>query len=316
VAITTTSTLPSPVQQSFSLKLLSVKVPNLIHKIPADQYRLPRHGGNTLRMRRYNPLQTSLVPLGNGGVTPPSQNLTAIDIDAKVSWYGSWVEINEQVVLQNQEAVLNECARRLGVAMRQSEDELTRDMLAATATVLNCTGGLNGDNPTDIELSDVQLAVRTLLDNDAYTLMDGIDGEDKFGTGPVRRAYFALCSTSLTPDLEGVDTFRHVNAYPAPNQALPSEWGSIGNLRFLISSIGSVTRNASALGNDIYNIFCVGLESYACVLQDGASAQFIYLPPIFSGPLAQNVTVGYKFAEVPRITNDQWLINLRTTLSV
>jgi hypothetical protein len=29
-----------------------------------------------------------MVPLGNSGITPPPQNLTAIDIDAKVSFYG------------------------------------------------------------------------------------------------------------------------------------------------------------------------------------------------------------------------------------
>jgi hypothetical protein len=97
--------------------------------------------------------------------------------------------------------------------------------------------------------------------------------------------------------------------------ALRSEWGAAGNLRFLVSSIGSVTANASALGANVYNIFCIGLEAYACIEQDGYSAQFIYRPPILSDPLAQNITVGYKFAEVPRILNDQWVINLRATLA-
>jgi hypothetical protein len=60
----------------------------MIHKIPAMRKNLPRNGGNTLRMRRYNALNTAMVPLGNSGVTPPPQNLTAIDIDAKVSFYG------------------------------------------------------------------------------------------------------------------------------------------------------------------------------------------------------------------------------------
>ena len=89
--ITTTTTLPSPVQQSFSYKLLSVPVPNMIHKIPAVLKKMPRNGGNTLRMRRYNPLATALVPLGNTGVTPPAQMLTAVDIDARISFYGTYV---------------------------------------------------------------------------------------------------------------------------------------------------------------------------------------------------------------------------------
>ena len=79
MSITTTSSLPAPVQQSFSYKLLSVPVPNMIHKIPAMKKQMPRNGGTTLRMRRYNPLNTAMVPLGNSGVTPPPQNLTAVD---------------------------------------------------------------------------------------------------------------------------------------------------------------------------------------------------------------------------------------------
>jgi len=211
--------------------------------------------------------------------------------------------------------VLNECAARLGVSLRQTEDQLTRDMLASTASFINATGGVNGDNPTEITRSDVDTVVRALLNNNAYTIMDNIEGEDKFGTAPVRDAYFALCSTQLTGNLDAVAGFIQKNQYPAPMNALRSEWGAIGNLRFLISSIGSVSPNASSLGADVYNIFCVGMEAYACIEQDGYSAAFIYRPPIYDGPLALNASVGYKFAEVPRITNDLWVINLRATLA-
>jgi N4-gp56 family major capsid protein len=315
MAVTTTTVLPAPVQQSFSMKLLSVPVPNMIHKIPAMLKRMPRNGGRTLRMRRYNALSTAMVPLGNSGVTPPAQQLTAVDIDAQMDFYGTYVVLNEQVTLQSQDPVLNEAAARLGVSLRQTEDQLTRDMLASTASFINCTGGVNGDNPTEITRSDVNVVVRTLLDNDAYTVLDNIEGEDRFGTAPVRDAYFALCSTGLTGNLDDVSGFIHKNQYPAPMNALRSEWGSIGNLRFLVSSIGSTTASSSASGADVYNIFCVGMEAFACIEQDGYSAQFIYRPPIYDGPLAMNASVGYKFAEVPRITNDLWVLNLRATLA-
>jgi len=284
-------------------------------KIPAMLKNMPRNGGTTLRMRRYNPLATAMVPLGNSGVTPPAQNLTAIDIDAKISFYGTYVILNEQVTLQNQDPVLNECAARLGVSLRQTEDQLTRDMLAGTAAFINCTGGVNGDNPTELTRSDVDDVVRALLGNNAYTILDNIEGEDKFGTAPVRDAYFALCHTDLTKDMDSVDGFIQKNQYPSPMNALRSEWGAIGNLRFLVSSIGSITQSASNLGANVYNIFCVGMEAYACIEQDGYSAQFIYRPPIYDGPLALNASVGYKFAEVPRILNDLWVLNLRCTLA-
>ena len=313
---TTTTVLPAPVQQSFSYKLLSVPVPYFIHNVPAMLKNMPRNGGTTLRMRRYNPLLTATVPLGNSGVTPPPQQLTAVNIDAEIDFYGTYIILNEQVTLQNQDPVLNEAAQRLGVSLRQTEDELTRNMLASTASFINCVGGTNGDNPTELTRSDIDVIIRTLADNNAYTIADNIEGEDRFGTAPIRDAYFALGSTQLIGDLEQVNGFIAKAQYPSPMMALRPEWGSVSNLRFLLSSIGSTTTAGSNLGNDVYNIFCVGMEAYAVVEQDGYSAQFIYRPPIYDGPLALNASVGYKFAQVPRITNDAWVLNLRATLSV
>lgn len=315
MSITTTTSLPAPVQQSFSYKLLAVPTPNFIHNLPAMLKRMPRNGGTTLRMRRYNPLGTSTVPLGNTGVTPPAQQLSGVNIDAKIEFYGTYVSINEQVTLQNQDPVLNEAVKRLGVSLRQTEDELTRNMLASTASFINCTGGVNGDNPTQMTRSDIDGVTRALAGNDAYTISDYIEGENKFGTAPVRDAYFALGSTQLIGTLDNVQGFIAKTQYPNQMNTLRPEYGSISNLRFMLSSIGSVTANGSALGADVYNTFVVGMEAYAVVEQDGYSANFIYRPPIYDGPLALNCSVGYKFAQVPRITNDAWVINLRSTLS-
>jgi N4-gp56 family major capsid protein len=212
--------------------------------------------------------------------------------------------------------VLNQATKRLGVSLRQTEDQLTRDMLAATASAINCTGGGNGDLPTNIVRSDVEKVTRTLLGNDAYTTTQNIEGEDRIGTAPVRDAYLALCHTDLVSDLTAIGGFLHKNQYPDQSKIKASEWGAVGNLRFFVSSIGSKDTGASNNNRDVYNIFCLGLEAYACIEQDGYSASFIYRPPIYDGPLALNASVGYKFAEVPRITNDLWVINLRATLSV
>ena len=268
------------------------------------QKKMPRNGGTTLGMPRY----TAMVPFGNSVVNPPPQNLTAVDIDAKISFYGTYVILNEQVTLQNQDRILNECAAILGVSLRQTEDQLTRDMLASTASFINCTGGENGDNPTEITRSDVDEVVRALLNNNAYAIKDDAG---------VEAHYFALCSTKLIGNLENVPGFIHKNQYPSSMDALRSEWGSIGGLRFLVSPIGSMATNASANGEDIYNILCVGREAYACIEQDGYSADFIYRPSIYDSPLGVNANacVGYRFAEAPRIANDLWVINLRCTLA-
>jgi len=40
------------------------------------------------------------------------------------------------------------------------------------------------DMPTELTLGDVSEVTRVLLGNNAYTISDNIDGEDKFGTAP------------------------------------------------------------------------------------------------------------------------------------
>lgn len=315
MAVTTSSSLPAPVQQSFNLKLLSVPVPNMIHRVPAMEDTMPRNSGTTKRYRRYNPLPTALVPLGNSGVTPPSVNLTAIDIDAKIDWYGQWMEVNEQVVLANQESVLNQAALRLGVSLRQTEDELVRNMIASTASQLNCIYGDNGDNPTEITVQDISAMTNMLMQNNGVMFTSTIAGEDKFGTSPVRNAYLALCNNALNNDLDALAEFKNSATYPSQQNVLEFEWGTVRNVRFLTSSIGSSVANASADGNTVYNVIICAKEAYACIKQDGASASFIYRPAYLSGPLAQNVTIGWKMAEAVRILNDAWLGNLRCTLS-
>jgi N4-gp56 family major capsid protein len=210
--------------------------------------------------------------------------------------------------------VLNETAELLGLSLRMTEDQLTRDMLAATAGFYNCTGGANGDLPSDLSLADMDDVTATLLTNDAWMILDASEGENKFGTGPTRDAYLALAHTRLSRDLNNINGFISKWNYPNQNKVLKSEWGSVNNVRFMVSSVASVTPNASALGNDVYNVFVQGMEALACVEQDNFSARFLYRPPVYSDPLFQNVTIGYVFAEVPRILNDLWITNMRCTL--
>lgn len=316
MTITTTSVLPAPVQQRFDLKLLSRPEPDLIHKIFAMKKRLPERSGQILRMRRYNNLQTATVPLGPTGVNPPPQTLSALDIDAKIEWYGSYVLLTDQVTLINEDPVLNESASVLAQSLRETEDELTRNMLAATAAFLNCTGGADGDNPTEITRSDIDGVVRALVGASAKRITEAIEGENKFATGPVRQAYWGMMHSDVIPDLEQVQGFIPVAQYASQFSILTAEWGSVSNIRFLVSPKGSISPQASALGNSVYNCFITGKESYTCIDLDGASAQFIYRPLGYGDdPLLQRQSAGYKFASAQRITNDQWIINLRMTLS-
>ena len=122
-----------------------------------------------------------------------------------------------------------------------------------------------------------------------------------------------LGHTDMIGQLDAITGWIPKFNYANQQTTLDSEWGSVANVRALLSSVGSETLSGSALGATVMNNFVCGREAFAAIEQEGASASFIYRPPIFDGPLALNVSVGYKFADVPLVENDAWVFNLRCT---
>lgn len=210
--------------------------------------------------------------------------------------------------------ILNQAAIRLGVQLRITEDELTKNMLSATANMINCVNGHNGDLPTEINPTDILDATTRLQTADAMTIGEMEEGENKFGTAPTYDAYFTYTHTNMIPTLTAMPQWIAKFNYPSQRNVLRSEIGSYAYARFLASSGGSITPLASVNHQDVYNNLIVALESYAIVDQDFYGPSFIYTPPIYSGPLAMNSTCAWKTAMVPRILNDLWLCNLRATI--
>ena len=212
--------------------------------------------------------------------------------------------------------VLTEVAELMGLSMRMTEDQLSRDALAASATVYTCTNGGNGDVPSNLSLADIDTVTTGLLSNDAWMILDRQIGEDRFGTAPVREAYIAMGHTDLSKDLNNIADFTPKWNYPSASSAkVGAEWGAVQNVRFFLSSVGLIRPNASALGNSVYSVFVQGLEAVATVYQDNFSARILYRGPEFSDALYQNVTIGYTMSEVTRVINDLWISQMLCTLN-
>jgi N4-gp56 family major capsid protein len=199
--------------------------------------------------------------------------------------------------------------------MRQAEDLILRDYVVSAASELNAGGGSNGDNPTNLGISDFSLVATTLDTNNAYKFMSGIEGMDRFGTGPVRSTYFMLTSTELQSDFDTLvgSGFLSQWNYPTNSSALPSEYGAVNNVRILTSSEAPVARGSSAKGNDVYYNSVLGKQALTHINQDGYSMNLIYRDPYYSGMLAQNATLAVKFAQAQAITQDTAIRNLLST---
>lgn len=197
--------------------------------------------------------------------------------------------------------------------MRQAEDIILRDYLLSAASVYNCVGGLDGDNPTEVTVRDLSAVAASLDTSNAFKFLTGKLGEDRFGSSPIRSAYFLLCSTILQPSFDAMDKFTSSWNYPNQNDTIYSEYGAVLNFRIFTSSESALQEQSSMNGNTVFNNMAVARESYAHIDQDGYSAQLIYRPPIYSGPLALNGTLGLKFAQAQAVLQQTWIRNVRCT---
>ena len=188
-----------------------------------------------------------------------------------------------------------------------------RDLYASSVSYINAVGGTNGDQPSEISRNDVNNIERILLGNDARTMLEVIEAEDRFGTSPTRDSFIALCSTDITPDLQNVQGVVLKNAYPAQEGLRPEEYCQVSRFRFFVSSKAAKIPGASLLGNTVYTIPMYGLEAAAKVEQNNYTAILGYRPPYVVSSVAQNSQLYAKFAIARAITNQNWISGLNVT---
>ena len=168
----------------------------------------------------------------------------------------------------------------MGQAYKETSDILQRDNLESSASIVNSVGGSNGDLPTEASISDLDDIVALLQDNDGEYITSMVGASDKIGTSPLGDAYAMMCTSRMIPVLNNITGFRRKFEYGTGSvNTLSSEWGGVNNIRVFQSSQGSVSPNASLLGNDVANCFITAYEGYKIVFQAGGRAKYIYTPP-------------------------------------
>lgn len=311
--MTTVTQLPPAVREYYDRLLLMTAFPKLIHTKFAQKKMLPSKSGDTVVFRRYSKLATVPIPLIDG-ITPPGAPLSVTDMKAVVSFYGNFITFTNQVELTVQDKVLNEASKLLAQNMGQTIDEVTRDVLASTSSVLMCSNGTNGGTPTELSKADIDAVTKTLLSNDAEMISEIIKGSSNFATTPVRPSFWGFLHTDLLDDLEAVANFVSTANYGSQDPVMDAEWGNTGNVRWLYTSVGS----KSAATPAVYNNFIVGKEAYAVVHLGSETGEF-YVEQLGSAgsadPLHQRGSVGWGHPFVCRILNDSYMCNLMATHS-
>lgn len=315
MANVTVNNVPPPVLEAFHKRLLSVHKPKYIYSFGAMREEMEANAGEYIKFRRYRRLSPFPVPLSDTGDPIPSTTPNISDISAKIQLFGQWMGLNQRVTLSNQDPVAQQLVDLLGISLRETEDLLIRSVILSSASFINATGGNNGDNPTEVSLSDIDDVTTLLISNDAMMMLEQEGGELRFGSSPLNDSFIGLCHTDMIPRLNAMQDFVKKASYSKPSAALlRAEWGSVSNARVFVSSVGARLPNASALGATVYPLTLMGAEATAIVDQDNFSSELIIRPAWVSDPLGQNGTLAVTTAMASVITDESWLSNLYCTI--
>lgn len=313
MALTNRSVFPPGSDAYFDRVLLINSYPNLIHGSFAQQKILPKNSGSTIIFRSIPRLETVPIPITDG-VTGPGTSLSVVDIKAQIDWYANYVTITDQVQMVVENNPINDATRTLAENLSATIDEVTRDVLASTSSVLQCSYGSNGNLPTELTQEDISSVVATMLTNDARMITDVIEASNKFATAPVPASFFGFINAALIPDLEAVVGFLKSSNY-SQLKALDNEWGTTGNVRWKYSSVASV----SAAATPVYDNIILAKEAYAVINYGSAMGEFIVKPNGSAGsadPYNQRATVAWKKPFAACILNDLNMANLQSTRKI
>ena len=211
----------------YSMRLINLAEPELIHDQFGQKHPIPQHSGKTIEFRKYDSLPKALVPLTEG-VTPAGQKLSMGVIRATIKQYGGYIELSDILELTAIDNNLVQATRLLASQAGRTSDTITREVLAGGTNVVYAGGAkdrseLVGGDATEannkyLSVDDIRKAVRALKVMNAQKI----------------NGYFAgIIHPDTAYDLMSDKKWVDVKTYSDPDGIYEGEIGKIEGVRFV-----------------------------------------------------------------------------------
>ena len=211
----------------YSMRLINLAEPELIHDQFGQKHPIPKNSGKTIEFRKYDSLPKALVPLTEG-VTPAGQKLSMGVIRATVKQYGGYIELSDILELTAIDNNLVQATRLLASQAGRTSDTITREVLAGGTNVVYAGGAkdrseLVGGDATEannkyLSVDDIRKAVRALKVMNAQKI----------------NGYFAgIIHPDTAYDLMNDKKWVDVKTYSDPDGIYEGEIGKIEGVRFV-----------------------------------------------------------------------------------
>ncbi len=253
-----TATLNALLSAYLIKKVLEKKQATALYDRFAQPYTLPVNQGDTAKFFLYENMP-QMTGVCDEGVLPPPGSAVRTEKTVSVDQYIWWLPFTDRLqTLDMDSQVIQRLQTKLSQMATLSIDTIKGTTYTAGANVVY--GGnvasrvLTESVPI---LTDFKLIQKTLKGNIAAHVTQRIAPTDKVGTLPIREAFIGIFHTDAEPHFDNIQGFKHASEYPS-NDALPNEYGSIGEIRIFTTQNAIVipnagTANAAALGMESDN---------------------------------------------------------------
>jgi len=287
-----------------SARMLEVAERNTILDQFGDKHPLPSNSSKTIRFTREEKLSVSASPTQlTEGIPPDAVPITISQFEATIEQYGAVVRLSDLAELTARHNIVERTMYVLGLQAAEVYDQLVFNVLDAATTVYR-PNSRSGD--TSLFASDLVSYV-DLIELDA-TLSDNAgrpfeDGSYVFLTSP--QPYAGILKD---PDFKAAAQFQ------APDKIWRGEVGNLGGFRIVKSNspaLNPTSQATSGQANKVYSSFAIARMAYQITDLQNLRV-YVVAPGGQTDPLQQSRKLGWKFAFKSLITNQNWIIRVRS----
>jgi N4-gp56 family major capsid protein len=307
-----------------SAELLKRANPHLVMQPFLQTKPIPRNSSQTVKFRRYEALAAASTNITEG-VTPPGSTITSTDYNATLDQIGDWVGITDQVQDTHEDPIIMEYQDILAEQAALTVETKLFYVLRGGSNVFRANGTQRDHINTTLTKNLQQKVTRLFKRQNARVITKKLSSDARMDTVSVKPSFIAFCHPDLEPVVQGLAGFKDVVDYGGSMTPYPTEIGSVGDVRYLTSTVisswadaggtkaGSGTTMVSTTGTsaDVYPIIYISADCAAVTPLKGSSAltPFVKNPgePREGDQLGQRGWIGWKSYFAALILNQAWI---------
>ncbi len=306
--VITTTQIDHPVNIHYQRMVLTRVLPAFLYQQFGLDVTMPQHEGDISKWRRWSNLADQLTPLTEGEDPTPLM-LSKTDITALLKEYGALIKTSSWRDFTGLTDDNQQMANVMLDNMRSSLDSLVRDVLDGTAATTTCSNGTG--TSTFLNKTDIDTVVTNLEGQNSMKFKPTIPAGAGISTSPIRAAYIGIGDTDQRPRLEAVSGFKHVSSYANQGPIMEHEFGSTGDVRWLLTTKAPVS-------SGVYSNLILAKEFFGIVKIKGNTADgpLVFTPADRTGSgLRRFSLLGWIQNYASRILNDHFGHNLKSMVA-